>query len=206
MLEIGVQGGGSTKLFRDWLGDHAQITGLDIDENCRAIGNEDRITVEIGDQADVAFLERVIRLHGPWDIILDDGGHTANQIFTSFEWLFPSLNEGGVYLIEDTHSFFMGGHFLDHPHGKTIVDFVSDHFANMHNWTSNKDLFENWHASPTDRATQPEPAHTVRHISAMHLYDSVVVVDKRYRPEPFSELRSAGHPRRTNFRLQKDRE
>lgn len=204
MLEIGVQGGGSAKLFRDWLGDQSQITGLDIDERCRAIGKEDRIAIEIGDQADVTFLEQVIRRHGPWDIVLDDGGHTANQVLTSFDCLFPSLTEGGVYLIEDTHSFFMGGHFLDHPQGKTIVDFISEHFANMHNWTSRGDLFENWHKPPPDRSAQPEPAHTVRHISAMHLYDSIVVIDKHYRPEPFSELRAAGRLRSTDFRFAED--
>ena len=44
--------------------------------------------------------------YGPFDIIIDDGGHTMEQQIASIETLFPALNEGGVYLCEDTHTSY----------------------------------------------------------------------------------------------------
>ncbi len=49
------------------------------------------------------FIEKV---GGNFDIILDDGGHTVKQQITSFKVLFPFINNGGVYIIEDLHTSY----------------------------------------------------------------------------------------------------
>ena len=66
-----------------------------------------------GDQADEAFLKRVLiedRSSGSqenyYDIIIDDGGHTMQQQQTSFAVLYSSLRKGGVYVIEDMNTSF----------------------------------------------------------------------------------------------------
>merc|ERR1711934_265130 len=40
------------------------------------------------------------------DVVIDDGGHLFEQQLTSLQTLFPRINSGGVYIIEDlAHSF-----------------------------------------------------------------------------------------------------
>ena len=89
LLEIGVQAGGSSRLFADWLGAGTHVTGLDIDPRCRNCAEPGRIDIVIGDQASRDVLRRLVADHGPWNIIVDDGGHTDRQVLTSFEELFP---------------------------------------------------------------------------------------------------------------------
>ncbi len=171
MLEIGVQNGGSAKLFLDWLGPDARLVGVDIDPACRNHTIPGRLDIEIGDQADRAFLERLSAQHGPWDIILDDGGHTANQIIVSFEELFPSLQNGGCYLIEDTHAPLWGDEFQDHPAGKTIAEFLVERFQGLHHWTGQRDLFGRWHQPPDARPSPIAAPELARTASALHLYE-----------------------------------
>ena len=78
LLEIGVQQGGSLELWRAYLGPAARIVGIDVDPACAAHGAAGT-QVFIGDQADPAFLRRVLAEVGPPDLVIDDGGHTANQ-------------------------------------------------------------------------------------------------------------------------------
>jgi 23S rRNA U2552 (ribose-2'-O)-methylase RlmE/FtsJ len=201
MLEIGVQNGGSSRLFADWLGEGTQITGVDIDPACAQHSIPGKIDILIGDQADVGFLEKLVAEHGPWDIILDDGGHTNNQIITSFQQLFPKLNDGGTYLIEDTHAHWMGEEFRDHPRGLSVVSLVAELFDNMHRWSGDKDKYRRWHVPPGLRGAPAPAPYLTRHVGAVHLYDSIIVVEKARREEPFTELRRAGVARESDYRL-----
>ena len=42
--------------------------------------------------------------------MIDDGGHTMEQQIVSIETLFPLLADGGVYLVEDTHTSYWDSH------------------------------------------------------------------------------------------------
>jgi len=159
------------------------------------------IEVEIGDQANRDFLELLIQKHGPWDIILDDGGHTDNQIITSFEALFPHLNNGGIYLIEDTHAHFFGDAFRDHPEKRSVLTLVSELFSLMHRWTGDVSRFEHWHVPPPERNEPVAVPDATRTIAAVHLYDSIIVIEKNERREPFCERRTKGVPRSTAYRI-----
>ncbi len=99
LLEMGVRRGESLRLWKEWFW-QGQIVGMDINPEC--LGHtEDRIAIEIGDQSNVADLERVVRKHGPFDVIVDDAGHEPdNQIF-AFQMLLPQLAKRGVYILED---------------------------------------------------------------------------------------------------------
>ena len=88
VLEIGVQNGGSLHMWKDYFGEGARIYGIDVDPACAHRGPEGS-KVFIGSQADPEFLRRVVAETGPLDIIIDDGGHTANQMIVSFETLYP---------------------------------------------------------------------------------------------------------------------
>ena len=62
--------------------------------------------VHAGDQADRALLRRLADDYGPFDVVIDDGGHTAAQQVASFEALFPGLRPRGAYVVEDTHTSY----------------------------------------------------------------------------------------------------
>jgi hypothetical protein len=57
----------------------------------------------VGSQSDVAFLKDTVMAAGPFDVIIDDGGHSENQMLTSlFELLNGgALRPGGLYFVED---------------------------------------------------------------------------------------------------------
>jgi len=102
-LEIGVFNGGSLKAFRETFKNAKCIIGIDINPNCKIyedINND--IYVEIGNGTDENTINQINDKYGKFDIIIDDGSHTNRDVIKSFELLFPLLNDGGLYIIEDT--------------------------------------------------------------------------------------------------------
>ena len=105
MLEIGIGGydspswgGSSLRVWRDYFR-RGQVHGLDI---YRKDISETRLTAHQGDQSDGAWMETFGAMHGPFDIVIDDGSHMNAHIRTSFAALFADhLKPGGWYVIED---------------------------------------------------------------------------------------------------------
>jgi cephalosporin hydroxylase len=97
MLEIGVNKGGSLAAFAEFM-PRATIYGIDHDK--RLAGREN---VFIGDQADSDFLMWVVGRVGALDVVIDDGGHKADQQQISFEHFWPIVKPGGYYVIEDLY-------------------------------------------------------------------------------------------------------
>ncbi len=134
-LEIGVFRGNSLRAFREYFPLAERLVGIDIDnEAARHADPANGIFIEIGHQADTAFLESVVDKHGEFDVILDDGSHRIGDIVASFQTLFPRLRDGGLYVVEDTvcvrdslHYFFGLTRTLnrqrgDQPGGDNCVD------------------------------------------------------------------------------------
>lgn len=59
------------------------------------------------DQSKIKDLNRLIADHGPFDVVVDDGGHRPEQQKTSFIHLFPHVKPGGLYFLEDIHTAWM---------------------------------------------------------------------------------------------------
>ena len=117
VVEIGVQLGGSVEMWREYFGPATRLYGIDINPDAKQ--QEDVVTkVFVGDQRDQAFLRSVVQEIGTPDVVIDDGGHTANQQITAFETLYPALSENGLYFIEDTHTSLWRGQFMDRPAGE----------------------------------------------------------------------------------------
>jgi len=109
VLEIGVLGGGSLEMWREYFGQGCQILGVDIDPACKAHESED-ITIFIGDQSNPKFWDDFNKKVPYVDVIIDDGGHKSEQQIVTIEKLFHRLNRGGVYLCEDIigeNNYFM---------------------------------------------------------------------------------------------------
>jgi hypothetical protein len=103
MIEIGCGRGGSLQMWKRYLGPHARIIGIDIDENARDY-EEHQIEVRIGDQSDPVFLQSLIDEFGTPDIVLDDGSHMASHMVQSFRFLYPRTSPNGLYMVEDLHA------------------------------------------------------------------------------------------------------
>lgn len=110
LLEIGVGGydrprvgGNSLRMWKQYF-EKGSITGIDLYD--KSALKESRIEIIQGDQSDAQFLQEVTRLHGPFDIIIDDGSHMQSHIIASFEALFPLMRLGGIYVVEDTQTSY----------------------------------------------------------------------------------------------------
>jgi len=103
VLEVGIAGGESLKMWKDYF-PNAKIIGLDILD--LKFLEEKRIHIFQGDQSDRDFLMKVNAMHGPFDVIIDDGSHRNRDMKASFEVLFPLLKPGGLYVVEDLHACY----------------------------------------------------------------------------------------------------
>jgi len=112
-LEIGLGcnmnygAGASVKIWKT-LFPKAELWEAEYDKECadkaQRSGQLEGINVLVGDQADFNVLDSWIDTSGGnFDIIIDDGGHHNCHIINSFEKLWPQLNPGGYYFIEDLH-------------------------------------------------------------------------------------------------------
>lgn len=172
LLEIGVYRGGGLAMWQQYLGPQATVVGLDVDEDARRAAGES-FRVEIGDQADPEVLRRVERAHGPFDVVVDDGGHRMDQQRTTVETLFPLLREGGVLVVEDTHTSYWPEYGGGQGQPGSFVEWVKSRVDDLHAY----------HA-PGISTESP----WARGLGGVHVYDSVVVLDKAERFPPFSEM------------------
>ncbi len=103
ILEIGLLGGASLLAWRCYF-PRATTIGIDIEPKQQMAGSRTRIYT--GDQGSADDLAALATSEGPFDLIIDDGSHlNAHQIFT-FQQMFDSLKDGGIYVIEDVQTSF----------------------------------------------------------------------------------------------------
>lgn len=105
ILEIGVCKGGSLQMWRDYFGKESLIVGMDVDQECISYTDEG-IDIFIADQSNTDHLTKFVEKYGKFDIIIDDGSHLNSHQIKTFEFLYDYLNEGGIYLVEDTHTSY----------------------------------------------------------------------------------------------------
>jgi len=188
IIEIGVQQGGSLGLWLNYFGAGARVFGIDVDPAC-AERAPPGARVLIGDQADEAFLRRVLDETGPPDIVIDDGGHTARQQINSFEVLYPATKTPGVYLVEDTHTSFWTGVFADDPQQRNFIGHAFRTVIAMHDWTAPRQNFRTFSIPPAERPAPLPASETARTTDSVCFYDSMVVFTRARRAEPWRETR-----------------
>ena len=102
ILELGVSGGGSLRMWEELYPYCTKITGVDIDPKCLTCAS-DRSRVLIGDQSDQDFLRRAA--DPPPDLVVDDGSHELRDVITSFAALWSIVKS--IYVIEDIWDEFL---------------------------------------------------------------------------------------------------
>jgi hypothetical protein len=182
ILEIGVYEGASLRLWKRYFV-HAQtvIAGIDIDPGCAQFDSpRENIHVRIGDQTDSAFLDRVAREFGPFDIIIDDGSHNSGDLIQTFNHLFAdALKDDGIYLAEDLHANYWlpwrdtRHSFLDLC--KELIELMHAHYARS---TISEWLLESNSESDQFSLELPVIATMIKEI---RIFDSIAAIQKTRR-------------------------
>jgi hypothetical protein len=164
---LGSPRAGSFAVWRPYFGPDATIYGIDTEEACR-----DKIEslglnchARIGSQDDVAFLLRVVEDMGGIDIVIDDGSHIAEHQCATFRTLFPLLENGGLYICEDLHTSYWSDWHGGHRRPGTFIELVKDMIDSIHTWY--------W---PLTNDLTDMRLHRI--VSAIHIHDSMVVIEK----------------------------
>ncbi len=109
LLELGVgpenNKGKSLFTWRDYFS-NANIIGVDIRTDAKSI-ETDRVTVEIGNCASLNFLSELAIKYPSNKIVIDDASHVWSHQILAFEKLFPTVESGGIYIMEDIHTSFL---------------------------------------------------------------------------------------------------
>lgn len=174
VVEFGVQHGGSLQMWRDYFGPGCSVTGADIDPRCACLELGDGITVVTGDQEDREFLRELAGRLGGIDVVIDDGGHSMAQQLATLEGMWPAVRDGGTFLTEDVHTSYRAGYGGGYRRPGTFAERAKDMI----------DRINAWHSQ--DPALYAD--YWTRTVAGMHVYDSIVVLDKETRTEPLPPL------------------
>jgi len=183
LLEIGVGGYGNPNLggqsLRMWKTyfSKAKIYSIDIyDKKLQ----ENRIKIFQGNQDDPAFLKQVVgSMEGGVDIIIDDGSHINSHIIKSFEVLFPLLNDGGIYVVEDVQTSYwpgFGGNSEDLTNSNTAMNY----FKKIVDGLNYRELIRPGYV----------PTYFDQSISAIHFLHSMIFIFKGDNTEESSILKN----------------
>lgn len=106
LLEIGLDKLGSVELWLRYFSGGLELHGIDKDEK----RHEDRaVTFHEVDQSSASELARFARSVGKtFDVILDDGSHVPDHQILTLGILWPLLEPGGLYILEDVETSYWG--------------------------------------------------------------------------------------------------
>jgi len=123
-LEIGILNGASIKTWREWFPDTTIVEGWDINVPPLVSNCDLRIVNQLDEK------QMLDNITGTYDVILDDGGHTAKMMQTSMSVLFPYTQ---LYIIEDLHAPWCGSEYMDSGDINTLD--ILENF-NIDGWNS----------------------------------------------------------------------
>jgi hypothetical protein len=169
LLEIGVADGGSLDLWRRYFGPKAKIVGIDINPDCKRFETPGT-RIYVGSQEDAEFLERVAKETGPFDILIDDGGHTYAQQLTTFRTLFRHICDDGVYSCEDLCTSYWKEEFGGGVRAPgTFMEFLKELIDELNAWYWREGIESDAFAGS---------------VHGMHFYPALVLVEKRVMARP----------------------
>jgi demethylmacrocin O-methyltransferase len=183
LLEIGIggyfdpgEGGESLRMWRRYF-QKAHIVGLDIVD--KRFLTRPRMSIYVGDQTDAAVLTRIFDEHGPIRVVIDDGSHRPADIRETFRIIFPLLEDGGMYVIEDVQTSYWPtwGGSVDRDDPGTTMALVKDLLDGL-NWMEFLDAGY-------------EPSYTDLNVRAVHAYHNLVFIQKGSNNEPTQRDRIA---------------
>ncbi len=185
LLEIGISHGGSLQMWRSYLGRRATIVGVDIEPRVDRAGRAGH---------------RRPRRQPVRPGVPGDGWSTSTAASTSssttaatgtaisgvsLDVLWPALSEGGVYLVEDVHTSYLATYEGGRGVADTFVGAVKERIDDLHGfWIDGQ--------APLARESRASDGSAINEwtttIAGIHVYDSVVVLDKATRDRPVRRM------------------
>lgn len=150
---------------------NAQIIGIDNDIN--KLYHDKRIYTHLCDQTDVETLKFIFRMYSKPFIIIDDASHIQSNTIASFEGLFPLLQSGGIYCIEDTTTSYWpswgGQASIFQENADTIMSYMLQMCHNIN--------FKNQqHFNPPQNINIPQ---WIKEIDSIHFHHNQIIIKKK---------------------------
>ena len=117
--DMGYGPGKSIILWKEFL-TKARISVLEYNANCAQKFVSEVENLFTGDQSNFDVLNKVGQ-YGPYDVIVDDGGHSRKQQTNSLIGLWPFVKPKGFYIIEDIFTSFVPSY---NDNKETVVDVI----------------------------------------------------------------------------------
>lgn len=168
IVEVGVQKGGSLDMWGSFLGDKANITGIDVDPECaKLVYDNPNVKVLIGDQGSPEFWDGFLANKPKIDIFIDDGGHYMDQQILTFEKVFPVMPVGSIFICEDCHTSYMSHNGGGLNRKGTFIEYAKQYVDVLHwDWKEN-------YTTDLDRLNK-----IGKDLTGVFFYDSMVVFEK----------------------------
>lgn len=167
LLEIGWYEGASMRTWREYLHPASIVVGVDINQPAEPV---ERVQFRQAN-ATTHEVEKVADEFGPFDVIVDDGSHLSPDVIATFKRLWPWVEEGGLYIIEDLHvAYHPDWHGWDptsptrgRAHGPTSMEYLRHVADDVH--------FGHAGAGPSSR-------QTVRGVASIAFHPGVAIIRK----------------------------
>lgn len=112
--EIGIDRGGSLKMWADYFGPGVRVVGFDVKHRPPSHELPGNCVWVEGDATDKSVIEKALYHWGVPDAVLDDGSHLASHMGKTFDLAWPFVKS--VYAVED-----LGTQYHD-KHGASFLD------------------------------------------------------------------------------------
>lgn len=99
LLEIGINSGGSMKLWAEYFTNCKKIIGIDVDQS--ALKEKFKELEKVEYHFTNAYTQEMADEIPKLDIFLDDGPHTLESQIDAIHYYLPKMKVGGLFLIED---------------------------------------------------------------------------------------------------------
>lgn len=169
VLEIGIAGGGSLEMWSKYF-ENGQIYGIDADSKVLEYRyKQENIHIQLGDQSREEYWNSFIASNPDlkYDLIIDDGSHIHSHQTLTLIKLFPVLNYGGTYVIEDTHTSYWPAYEGATKKPGTFIENMKDLI----------DLLHMQHIS--DIQPNPKLREIFKDVGSITFYNSMVVITKQ---------------------------
>jgi len=168
ILEIGLGGGASVRMWADYFPD-AEVYTMELGQE-EFQKNWANSTMDVSDIKIIVGNSTEPKSWGNvpdnLSVIIDDGDHTPDSQIATFKLGFPKLRSRGLYFIEDTHCGF------EESYGTSFA--LYEYFFNL---VSNQQLPGAGTEGDFYKFNQFMPDY-VRDIFAYHFYKSVILLEK----------------------------
>lgn len=184
-LEIGVQNGGSIEVAQKLFDPKSSLSGLDIDPRCSDISNILKdVKIYIGSQVDEQLLNKIATDHNKnFDVIIDDGSHIQSHMIFTFTRMFQFINDGGIYLIEDTHTNYSPSH-QESFFGIGLYDYFKG-LSERLNLDYMDPASRQRYKIPRNRRDKRDYHNDINHfIFSIEFFDSIIAIRKKQKLEP----------------------